>query len=808
MKPSLERIESAVKNYMNETSIPKIINLREGVLWMDRVLNFNCGIPNLDGINDTLSYAIDDLYLENEQQRKSLTTIATETETYLEKVVFLVTGIDYTDNKSMTLINMVEKLNLSEVVNNREISASDFFTEERINLSVGEPEFLEHICRAYKKRNDIIHNSPSYDIADIYVIARSLLITMLYATIKHIEAIKNVINANLSKLKESSELSLIDDKTEVLYNFITHGKANREIKEQIIETFILHSAFRNPLINIDNLIINCNDTFNTSFNVSSFNPRLTKLVSTGRVVVDNGCIKLTDEEKKSVNDEIDYFRFQEQLFKQNISEILKRYYSEKETDKVYSEFNKLIEDNYKADLSEIFNKLIDENTITGSIQSFKLVIKDILKSRGHFSEENVLDVVIDLLSICYSNDFLHKKCSAVFYGSINNQSGLQNYFRQLERVVYLDTNVLLFVLCRYYFDAPSSTIPEFNVVRDLLILSDRNDTIKLKTYSEYVLELAYQVRSALLLIPFEEVGFFQDGYSSSNLFFRYYLFLKENDFLEIEVESFEDFMEGFDVFYDDLFEYRPLEKIAEVCESILRGEGISVEFFENYDTLQLSSKFESISNGKRGARTISNDVQMIAFLSDRTKHELDPYFITYDSLFIKMREYAIKEIRRVQFWHVYFPSRFIAHMNMLNFKIDAKSFTDDFISILSKTNFTDDTSTLADIMSDFMDIRSDSKRVLIKRLKEFSDKYLAMLSSTDANQDERSDINPVSELLKEISYHYKDAKIKHNLLEIKRLILNPEKTEEVSAVFNEALSFYSREKRFSPKLYSSLEELL
>jgi hypothetical protein len=808
MKPSLEKLELAVKNHMNEASNPSIINLREGILWMDRILNYTCGVADLDGINDTLLYAIEELYGGGSEQRKSLTIVATETESYLEKLVFLIKGIDYTGNKSMTLINMIDELNLSSVIKNRNINASDFFTEERILGSIGEPEFLEHICRTYKKRNDIVHNSPSYDIADIYLIARSLLITMLYATIKHLDKIKEVINANLSQIKENGNLSLIDDKTEVFYNFISHGKANREIKEQLIETFVLHKALKMPGISIANLTLECNDFFNTSFGESSFERRLTKLVETGKLHLKDGAIILTEEEKQSLNDEIDYFSFQEQLFKQNISEILKRYYAVEETDKVYFEFNKMIENNYQVDLSEIFNKLVDSNMVSASIQEFRSCIESILKSRGQYSEENVLDVVIELLSICYSNDFLHKKCSIVFYGSLNNQSGLENYFRQMEREVYLDTNVLLFVFCRYYYDAPSANIPEYNVVRELLLLCERNKSIKLKVYREYVLELAYQVRSALLLIPFEEVGFFKDGYSSSNIFFKYYFFLKENDLLEYEVETFKDFIEGFDVYYNDLFEYRPLDKIAEVCQSILKSEGIEVVFFDEYETTKLFQKFESISNSKRGARTISNDVQMIAYLSDQINHELDPYFITYDSLFIKMRQFTLDEIKRVQFWHVYFPSRFIAHINMLNFKVDAKSFTDDFISILSKTNFTDDTSMLADVMSDFMDIRSDSKRLLIKKLQEFNIKYLSEFYPADIDQEQRSDFNPVGELLKEISYHYKDVKIKISLLDIKKLILSPEKTNEISNIFDEALNYYSKERKFSPNLFSQLEALL
>ncbi|MDF1867302.1 MAG: hypothetical protein P1U70_20880, partial [Saprospiraceae bacterium] len=443
MKPSLKRIEEAVKNHMNHDSNPQILNLREGLIWMDRVLNFNCGVSNLDGINDTLLLAIEELYISGEKQRKALTTIATETETYLEKVVFLISGSDYTTNQSMTLINMVEELELSTTITNRIGAARDFFTEDRIKSSIGEPEFLEHICRTYKRRNDIIHNSPVYDIADIYVIARSLLITMLYATIRHIDKIKEVINSNLSELRENSGLTLIDDKTQVLFNFITHGKANRELKEQIIEAFILHGSLKNPGIDISNLVISCNDTFNTKFNDSSFSHRLKKLENEGKIIFNGKCISLTELEEKSAKDEIEYFRFQEQLFKQNISEILKRFYAQNETDTIYFEFNRLIEENYRIDLSEIFNKLVESNSVSGSIQKFKKCIEQVLKNKDHYSEENVLDVVIELLSICYSNDFLHKKCSAVIYGDINNQNGLQNYLRQLRREVYLDTNVLL-----------------------------------------------------------------------------------------------------------------------------------------------------------------------------------------------------------------------------------------------------------------------------------------------------------------------------------------------------------------------------
>ena len=142
----------------------------------------------------------------------------------------------------------------------------------------------------------------------------------------------------------------------------------------------------------------------------------------------------------------------------------------------------------------------------------------------------------------------------------------------------------------------------------------------------------------------------------------------------------------------------PLDNLAEICEDILKEEGILVVSFNHYEASSLYDNFSSIVAGNRSSKTIANDAQMLKYLSDKRNHELEPYFVTYDSVFHKMRKSVLTTERRPQLWHLYYPSKLVAHLNMLNFKIDAKNFTNGFVSILTKSTFVEQTNNLADIM--------------------------------------------------------------------------------------------------------------
>jgi hypothetical protein len=803
------KLINAVKSKINVDSNPSISNLEEGILWFERILNYNTGINGLDGINSTLMHSLDTLYVKNNSPKEALTSIASEIETFLEKVFFLVKGVDYTTDKSKTLINMIEELELSSIIKDRGMSATDYFNEERIIELTNTPEFSEHIARTYICRNELVHNSPGYDPADILIIARSFLIVMIFSVLKHLDKIKLEINTNIDKLSAISNLTLIDDKTKVFYNFISHGNPAREIKEQVVEAFVLHTLLEKGELSPANLRLQCNDSFGTNFTDNSFERVLYQFGKDDKVEKkQNGLFTLTESEKELLEREVAEFAFAENLFKQNIQEALSEYYLEEKTDLVYLELNKLIEANYKIDLNEIFNDVVSgSSSISIVLSNFKNFLQDILKSRGKDSESNLNDLALQLLSICQNNSFLYRKCASTVFSDLSKQNELQAYVRQQNRDVYLDTNVLLYVICRYYTNLSNSEIPEYNIVKDLLDIEDKDRRINLYTYEEYVLELSYQIRAAILLIPFEEVNFFSDGYSSSNVFFNFYNYLSSKGRLEDDDDTFEDFLNALGFYYDDLFDRDPLSTIAEICDDILKEEHIRVKSFHYKDTKQNFDHFSSLAQGRRSPITIANDVQMIYFLNDKKNHDLEPYFVTYDSLFFSMREYVLKGKSRNQFWHLYYPSRFVAHLNLLEFKIDSRNLTNGFMSILTKNNFVEETQELADVMSSFMDIRTENKRKLIEKLKEFNKKYVYKISET-VNAEIRSDKNSVGELLKQISYHYRYGEKKKNLLDVKRFLLDEKNVKIVTELFEHELKIYSEKGSFSDDLFNKIDELM
>ena len=149
------------------------------------------------------------------------------------------------------------------------------------------------------------------------------------------------------------------------------------------------------------------------------------------------------------------------------------------------------------------------------------------------------------MDICEHNDFLQKVIAGEIFSDITNLPKIQTYLRQSPKHVYLDTSVLLHILCHFIHSSDRTENSTYASARDILRYRDRGAIpILLSTTTNYVRECAYQLKLALQLIPFTELPFFGDLGESNNVFYKYYRELIKNGDLVEDDDSFRLFLSG------------------------------------------------------------------------------------------------------------------------------------------------------------------------------------------------------------------------------------------------------------------------
>lgn len=379
-------------------------------------------------------------------------------------------------------------------------------------------------------------------------------------------------------------------------------------------------------------------------------------------------------------------------------------------DKIDVLFDKLqdfIQNNYRIDFAEAYSRgesiKTDESK---SHQEFIKFLESILPSKF-----NSTDLFMDLIELSKDSDFLMRMCASRAFANLTNPERFEQYIHQQERVVYLDTQIVLYILCLNYAESPEYRSIYYQTAEELIELTKRNRNIKLRVSRLYLQEVAYQLKLALLLIPFENIA---TGNISSNVFFQFYWHLKENNLLDNEDKSFSNFLEGwFRLYEEDAYDSRFLSIAYSNLYDILGSKelNIEVETLPQYDNKNdavevLNTVLDDDNFKLRPKNVIDNDAIMLCHLCNGDFHVLEPFFLTWDKMFTKFRSRFLDKYKRGNTitFHLFNPARFLNHYSLINLKINAKALTDDFLSIIDSNQMHQKTQTIWDSINKFLNI--------------------------------------------------------------------------------------------------------
>lgn len=451
----------------------------------------------------------------------------------------------------------------------------------------------------------------------------------------------------------------------------------------------------------------------------------------------------------------DYFENQNN-FNIIFDEVLNKYGIIQNRNELLIELSSFFENNFNIDLVEAY--CLEDNLLVNQYSNILEYLKSIV------SEDQYISLFKDVLECCEKNDFLLRESASKVFCNLSDPDKFDNYLRQQSLDVYLDTQIVLYALCDTGLRNDCYEDVRMKVIKKLIEYAKNNSKINLYFSSHYFREVTNQMKIALGLIPFVDDESLHDVNISSNVFYKYYIHLRDNSLLEENVDSFADFLyETYSLTEEDLLD-RDFENIARNCLSDFMEQdlGIKIKTISSYETSNAESLLQDVikSNGlpPKNSGICKNDAIMICFLSDSRSHnEKEPYFITLDRTFTPYRlAYKNKYSRRdLLSWHLFSPAKFLNHIDLMNFKIEPQSFTDDMKSVIEEFGFVTKTRTIYESMVRLADVKGigqEQRRNYVKKVKTFftDHEFSYKIESTqDANKSVAGTLSDIVDKLNE-----------------------------------------------------------
>ena len=577
--------------------------------------------------------------------------------------------------------------------------------DETIESSKGSADAFYLLGMTILTRNKI-HNSPIMDDSEVTHRLKCVVAFYVYLIHKNKEKLLKK-NPDLAK----QELHYFENNPDnaLLYDYISYGSSSILIKKRYVSTYAKHQLYRNSPLSEQELLNKMLTFSDNSLNEAAAKRLVAELETCKDIMPTSRMPKkysLTDEERDRIHDAEDNYNLSLKSFNASMSDVISRYGLRIKVEDITKHLMEYLAAQYNYDIDEAIGDI--ESVEKPSYKTFTAKLKDL-----GCPTERCKDLFKELLCISRDNDVIVRVSAGDAFRRISNPDQFNEYVRRADRKVWLDTQILLYLLC-YNDDYAKYDHPTYKTAMSLFRLPPGNENFHFKVAHFYINELTSHLRQALLLVSIVDLPFSKNKSMSNNVFYRHYRKLRDTDGLPYGVDTFAEYLENnFHMTEDEAFA-SDYENIAEgVIEAKLADFNVDSEWEEQMSSKDMKASedvYKSLAQSNSGltpktGKTLSNDAWMGLCLFKHNE-EQKPIFITMDNQFEPYRrQYMSKYRRGASFnWHLFSPAEFVNHIDFINFKVNADNLTDSLISIIETSEVKDKTINVIDSISRFLDI--------------------------------------------------------------------------------------------------------
>lgn len=558
------------------------------------------------------------------------------------------------------------------------------------------------LYKAVIPRNENVHLAPDWDKADVaqhlkYVLAAYLFIIHIRKTqilSFHPDFLQNSLANNPKALTEDDLAA---------YDFLKFSRASGELKRDIIRCFVLRLMANVGPIEESTIKAKV-DEFVGKTTLDAHTYCLNGLQSKGKIKIINENPKtysLTSEEQQRLTDYANDCRHNMIQFRKDIQTILNGTVLATKTNEVLKEFKNLVTQRLKSAAIVVDNVGLQYNENEGENSFLEFInanIKDIEKSKKIYK---------DIIAVCNSNDIVYRLCAGSFMSSLVSTTDYKGNFPMLRRNVFLDTQVILLILCVAFDDFEPGRIYNYKIARDLISIAknDKNG-LSLKFANTYITEVKGHLSQALQLIEIADEETRKFTLHTTNVFYNHFADLKGADKLPDDVTTFKDYLyvlfnledQDAEDDYKNFLDY----SLADQIEYILKEANIELFTLPSYDyegTKKSETAFNNVlKNNEKSYATLEHDVRMGQYLFDwKSKPKL--FFISRDHSFdLYRKRYAELYCRSTPyFWQLFTPVNFVNSVDLLEMKFEPQVLSEDLLLLVDRDGGKDNAKYFADV---------------------------------------------------------------------------------------------------------------
>jgi hypothetical protein len=184
---------------------------------------------------------------------------------------------------------------------------------------------------------------------------------------------------------------------------------------------------------------------------------------------------------------------------------------------------------------------------------------------------------------------------------------------------------------------------------------------------------------------------------------------------------------------------------------------------------------------------------MVCHLSNSDEHETEPFLLTWDKTLTYFRKAFKGTFHKLDLisWHLFNPSKFLNHMSLIDFKIEPKSISNEYLPILDSFGLHEKTRTIFDTMNRFLEIKNISKSqrhnyvVLTKKI--FNEKEFSYEIDLPEEEIKSRISKPFETIIDEINSYYHSGSVKYNIDFYRKMLLNEDYFLKVTAIIKKEI---------------------
>jgi len=611
----------------------------------------------------------------------------------------------------------------------------------------------------------------------------------------------------------------------VVFDVLTHNSKTVEIKKNFISSFIYSYLFSNPNSTSIQIFENINPLLNNSLDKEYFDNELNHL-RLQKFVLHNKETKehiLSDEKQQEIASLYAEVSNKETQLIHEIKSFLQGENIELELDELITFLYKIYQENYNIDIDEVTET---KNSYSNSLRKSFEDLNTYFTKKG-LSVDSAGEISRSLLDICSKNNFLIKLSAVHLFTNLFNSNKLEKYISSREQEIFIDTQILIRLICAIF---PTNYIYKDLAINSVKILFDALERYKNKieiiTSVDYIEEVANHLLDAVKLRRFLDLPYISELGTSKNVFYNAYVELRKNKIIAEDISLTQFIASSINIDYEELespispkLSQKVQAHIYEIFE-YLRFRIIRHDNYPNFQKAKKDYEYELAMSGKfRSSNAIQKDVRTMLYLSNSDYHinengQIDePYLVTWDTSFHAVRKKILEDpTYGASFFYIYSPMKMVDRLSVMNFTLNPESINVNIIA-LTETNFnyTSKTSSFLDVISSFFNNEDLSKLGIIKKLATLnketqeSDKISHHVDFTDEDE------SPILKLLSDIRNHY----MSHDNYDFKDLVKIFEDAELENSIIetltfginHDSATMYQEFDKMITKTNSTLEKL-